>query len=84
MDGKKGITSPRETYDPNPVFFLVIEKGVSFSFPFMVPSETDADKIEHLLELGLDWLGIGAKTASGYGTFEKENAGKRHISGKRK
>ena len=60
---------PRETDDPNPVFFLAVEKGARFFFPFMTPSEAASDAVAKLLATGLDWLGIGAKTAVDYGRF---------------
>jgi CRISPR type III-B/RAMP module RAMP protein Cmr6 len=53
------------------VYFLVIESGVEFRFPILAQSNSDADTIERVLELGLDWLGIGAKTAVGYGRLTK-------------
>ena len=62
---------PRETDQPNPVFFLAVEKNARFLFPILTPSETVASKVTRLLELGLDWLGIGAKTAAGYGVFKR-------------
>ena len=62
---------PRETDQPNPVFFLAVEKNERFLFPILAPSETVASEVTRLLELGLDWLGIGAKTAAGYGVFKR-------------
>lgn len=53
-----------ETENPIPVFFLVIGSGVEFTFRFR---STQPQRIEEFLQTGLEWLGIGAKTAVGYG-----------------
>lgn len=67
---------PRETENPNPVFFLTVEKGVEFIFPIgcldkrSSNPEGDLEIAHKLLEEGLQTLGIGAKTAIGYGFFD--------------
>jgi len=62
--------------EPVPVHFLRIAAEQIFSFWFgpragatLKDGDSDATKI--LLATALDWLGIGAKTSSGYGWFEE-------------
>jgi CRISPR type III-B/RAMP module RAMP protein Cmr6 len=65
--------------DPVPVYFLVVEPGVSFRF-WIRPragsglSAEELSRVWEWLELGLGFLGIGAKTAVGYGRFEPEGS----------
>ncbi len=66
---------PHETEGPNPVYFLAVDKGARFSFAITAPTASAADAAEELLALGLDWLGIGAKTAVGYGVFKRVPSG---------
>lgn len=66
---------PGDWDNPNPVSFLTIRAGEAFDF-WIGPRkkdrwEEDHKQLEKLLVLALDWLGIGAKKASGYGYFEK-------------
>lgn len=62
---------PVETDSPVPVFFLVVGAGTPFTFRLC----SRTGNLAHVrrgfeaLEQGLDLLGIGAKTAVGYGTF---------------
>lgn len=70
-DPKKPVP-PRETESPVPVHFLTVEKGAVFRFPIIARSESDAEEAAALLADGLDWLGIGAKTAVGYGIFKRQ------------
>ena len=65
------IVPPRETEDPIPVFFLTVDQGAHFTFPIGAKSADDLETAYRLLELGFEWLGIGAKTAVGYGVFKK-------------
>src|SRR6185436_4683635 len=62
--------------EPNPVPFLAIAPGASFRFSFGPGDrerfEEDFPKLEKLLGTALDWLGIGAKKAAGYGVFGEE------------
>jgi len=51
-----------------PVQFLVLGDGVLFHFPLLTPPDI-AVPVRKVLEEGLDWLGLGAKTAVGYGVF---------------
>lgn len=61
---------PLETDDPVPVQFLALEAGTCFRFAFIAP-KADADAVETRLRDGLADLGIGGKTAAGYGRFSE-------------
>ena len=68
--------------EPVPVHFVRVKAGTRFLFWFgprnqtpkneddKVQNEADRAAIEKLLTIALDWLGVGAKTSSGYGWFE--------------
>ncbi len=60
--------------DPNPVFFLVCEHGLQLRFWIYTwqqseESKKDVNRAYEWLDTGLQYLGIGAKTAVGYGRF---------------
>jgi len=64
---------PADWQDPNPIHFLTVEKT---QFLFAVAARREAGKdyvgqAKTWLEKGLAELGIGAKTAAGYGYFEE-------------
>jgi CRISPR-associated protein Cmr6 len=59
---------PVETEDPNPVNFLTVAEGARFMFFLLVPG-ADKGRMQALLQSALGDLGIGAKTAVGYGRF---------------
>jgi len=64
---------PVETEDPVPIKFLAIEKGVVFKFRGFFLSTEAESYCEQLVEAfvtALTELGIGAKTALGYGRFD--------------
>jgi CRISPR-associated protein Cmr6 len=63
----QGGAAPRETENPVPVFFLTVMAGTRFVFHVRSQSGQHARKALDLLARGLDLLGIGAKTAAGYG-----------------
>jgi len=67
--GRQEIAGPRETDKPNPVPFLCLEPDATFVLPFLATAEADAERVQTLLTWGLDWLGLGAKTAVDYGRF---------------
>lgn len=64
---------PTETETPVPVFFLTIAKGTQFNFRLFSRSgkKENLDLVETLLDDALKYLGVGAKTAVGYGRFVK-------------
>ncbi len=66
--------------DPVPVYFLAVEPGVAFRFwigerPGAKLGGGDLGRVWSWLELGLRYLGIGAKTAVGYGRFVPGRSG---------
>ena len=60
---------PLETESPNPVFFLSVKSGAVFLFTVLAQNAADAEDLAELLNGALMNLGIGAKTAVGYGIF---------------
>lgn len=68
------VRGPGETDSPIPVFFLTVAANTPFTFRICGRDTqvTDAmiERAFECLEVGLDYLGLGAKTAAGYGTFE--------------
>ena len=75
------IPYPHDCEGPNPVLFPVIERGVEFEIAlvcrhpdlattvFGVTPQQILDRCEHYLCLGLQEMGLGAKTTSGFGRF---------------
>ena len=65
---QKGKT-PGDWMNPNPVFFLTIER---LKFRFVVASKDESLSITalDLLKNAINKVGIGAKTSTGYGYFE--------------
>jgi CRISPR-associated protein Cmr6 len=75
--GKTPNPTPYE--NPNPVYFLTLGRESKFAFAIAGRDRTDktselVDKAEKLLKAGLQELGIGAKTAAGYGYLEVSNS----------
>jgi CRISPR-associated protein Cmr6 len=70
---ERGDSFPQavETDSPIPVFFLTVAAGTPFTFRIGSRSGSADHVIRafQILESGLDFLGLGAKTAAGYGTF---------------
>ncbi len=68
-------TLPADWHDPVPVSFLVA-KDITLLFSFALrPNVKDKDEIKleevaYILKQALQYAGAGAKTATGYGTFE--------------
>ncbi|MEN6464014.1 MAG: type III-B CRISPR module RAMP protein Cmr6 [Syntrophaceae bacterium] len=62
----------RETENPVPVFFLTVaaETGFIFRFFSRMGSTANVERMEKVLIEGLTTLGVGAKTAVGYGRFD--------------
>lgn len=71
IDNKVG---PLETESPVPVNFLCIGEGAAFIFPIAAQSAADLDRVKKLLRDGLSTLGIGGKTAVGYGVFGEQQS----------
>jgi hypothetical protein len=70
--------SPGDWHDPNPVPFLAVDSGAEFQFALGVTRNAVAGDLAagyELLEAALEWIGAGAKTATGFGRFE--SSGKR-------
>lgn len=70
---EKGVP-PSDDQSPNPVFFLTVPAGVQFEFALLCRTRTDRARSalrqgEKWLRQGLQNLGAGAKTSSGYGYF---------------
>jgi CRISPR-associated protein Cmr6 len=71
QDGNK---PPADWYNPKPVPFLTVGKDTRFRFAVGWRGEKDGEahqQARRWLEEGLQELGIGAKTAAGYGYFEE-------------
>lgn len=60
---------PTDNQEPTPLPFLVLE-GQKFQFNLISDQEDVLNKAYSLLNSGLKYLGIGAKTMIGYGYFE--------------
>ncbi|HVG08169.1 MAG TPA: type III-B CRISPR module RAMP protein Cmr6 [Thermoanaerobaculia bacterium] len=70
------LVPPGDWENPVPVPFLALREGQAFGFWIGPRDRThwieDCRQLHDLLVLALDWLGIGAKKASGYGYFSEE------------
>jgi CRISPR-associated protein Cmr6 len=73
--GKEPWPKPSMVEDPKPAFFLTVAPDISFRFGVrwrdndkVLPD--DRERLRSWLESGLAFLGVGAKTAAGYGRFE--------------
>lgn len=72
----EGKQPPSETDNPVPIKFLSVEKGLKFEFKgfFISTNKKDIDKLKNDLikafKTALGTIGIGAKTATGYGLFD--------------
>lgn len=63
----QGDEPPADWQNPNPIKFLAIPAGTKFNFYFLNPYQ----QLESDLKNSLHLIGIGAKTALGYGVFKK-------------
>lgn len=73
--GSEGGASPSDDDSPNPVLFLTVATGTAFGFAVCGRSDSVADDVSsamNLLREALDIMGIGAKTAAGYGVFQSQ------------
>lgn len=70
---------PADWHDPTPVPFLTVAAGTSFLFAFGSRNpdrkEEDLDHVVKLLRSALGELGLGGKTAAGYGVFARRTGG---------
>ena len=69
---------PGDWCSPTPIPFLTTAAKTAFLFgviPCRSVSEADLDTVGHWLNSALVWTGGGAKTAVGYGRFERCKAG---------
>jgi CRISPR-associated protein Cmr6 len=71
--------APDDTESPTPIPFISIAQGSIFEIAMIARhSDTaiqDLDRVTKDLKGGLDELGLGAKTAAGYGVFRLEASG---------
>ena len=71
----KGQTPPADWHSPTPILFLAVSKEQSFVFGLLPRREkdrADCQQVENWLRDALCWIGAGAKTAVGYGRFERD------------
>jgi CRISPR-associated protein Cmr6 len=75
---KQGQQAPTPYQNPVPVYFLTL--GKKSQFAFAIVGRDEHPKTQHLVEQSKKWLqaglfqlGIGAKTAAGYGYLEIQN-----------
>ena len=69
-----GKDAPTDADSPNPVTFLTVNAGIIFAFAVgSRPGVTDESRklARKWLRNGLQELGVGSKTAAGYGIFKK-------------
>lgn len=77
---------PRDDEGPNPVSFLVLERGSSFDFAIGWRGQQNKELMKEAikwLQMGLQLLGLGAKTASGYGFFTPKQRSTQRPRGQR-
>lgn len=70
----KQIEPPSDNDSPNPINFLTVAAGTEFAFAVGVRRGFDkslAEQAAKWLKTALYEMGIGAKTAAGYGVFER-------------
>ncbi len=78
----ENAVAPGDWMNPVPIFFLTIPPKSKFMFAvrFVPPSGTPTGYasrwkklMETAFELAFEWLGFGAKTAVGYGRFDRDH-----------
>jgi CRISPR-associated protein Cmr6 len=71
---EKGTTAPTDNMQPNPIFFLAVDKNTKFIFRILIDKRCEKllDTAKNALKEALTIYGIGAKTSVGYGIFEIE------------
>ncbi len=65
---------PNDWYNPNPVFFISLSKGLNFNFTIVGKDEEVIEEVSEWLQRALKEIGVGAKTAVGYGRFTLDKA----------
>ncbi|MCE7946718.1 MAG: type III-B CRISPR module RAMP protein Cmr6 [Chloroflexi bacterium CFX4] len=68
-----GKQAPDDSDSPNPVSYITVSEGVCFAFAISkrrTTGELHLGDARHMLREALNMLGVGAKTAAGYGVFE--------------
>lgn len=73
LEARRDRADPVDWENPNPVYFLSVDRGAVFRFRIVPRAGAAADLAIawDWLKTGLDWLGIGAKTAAGYGQMRE-------------
>ncbi|MCF6188077.1 MAG: TIR domain-containing protein [Desulfobulbaceae bacterium] len=72
---RDGYPVPLDVESPVPIHHLAVQEGCEFVFrllpagPESRQEKGDLKQMVDLLAEGLEWLGIGARTAAGYGTM---------------
>lgn len=64
---KSHRTPPADYHDPKPTFFLTVSGGTQFCFALASQEADLAQRAKDWLYVGLTQLGVGGKTAAGYG-----------------
>jgi CRISPR-associated protein Cmr6 len=69
-----GQKPPHDADDPKPITYIAVNTGITFSFAVGIRHQADTDetmrdRASRLVQEALQEMGIGAKTASGYGVF---------------
>jgi len=69
-----GSNIPADWHNPVPVPFLVVDQGQSFQFSVAkrAGSTVSLDEVARALSEALQWIGVGAKTAAGYGRMQRD------------
>lgn len=75
-----GAVPPTDHYDPNPVSFLTVRKGVGFLLALVGPAKWTSLAMT-LLEEALARDGVGGKTSSGYGRLQRDDRAMRGPNG---
>ncbi|CCO22021.1 type III-B CRISPR module RAMP protein Cmr6 [Maridesulfovibrio hydrothermalis] len=75
--GEKGYESAPDIEEPVPVEFIVVPKGITFTFAFICQDEKHRDIVTKHWQLACD-EGFGAKSSNGYGYFEPIKSTEEH------
>jgi CRISPR-associated protein Cmr6 len=70
----QGNKAPHDADNPNPIAYITVTEGTVFRFAIGLRNNAQTDKgilrdARELLQAALQELGVGAKTAQGYGVF---------------